>query len=75
MSTLSDGVFAIAMTLLVLDLRPPEVGPLSDSWSFAAGLVDQRGFLSWLLSFAILCRLWTVQHPISHSGSIARSNG
>jgi len=66
---LSDGVFAIAMTLLVLNLRLPDVGSHSDPSVFAAGLVDQLpGFASWLLSFAILCRLWTVHHDLLADG-------
>ena len=66
---LSDGVFAIAMTLLVLNLRLPDVGSHSDPSVFAAGLVDQLPrFASWLLSFAILCRLWTVHHDLLADG-------
>jgi len=68
-SALSDGVFAIAMTLLVLDLQLPDVGSLSDSLPFTAGLADQLPrFMSWLLSFAILCRLWTVHHDLLAEG-------
>lgn len=68
---LSDGVFAIAMTLLVLNLQLPDVGTLDDAASFAAGLSDQLPrFFSWLLSFAILCRLWTVHHDLLAEGGI-----
>lgn len=68
-SALSDGVFAIAMTLLVLNLRLPDVGSHSDPSVFAAGLADQLPrFASWLLSFAILCRLWTVHHDLLADG-------
>jgi len=68
-SDLSDGVFAIAMTLLVLNLRLPDVGFSSDPSAFAAALVDQLPrFISWLLSFAILCRLWTVHHDLLAEG-------
>ena len=68
-SALSDGVFAIAMTLLVLDLQLPDVGTVSEPSSFAAGIADQLPrFMSWLLSFAILCRLWTVHHDLLAEG-------
>ena len=68
-SALSDGVFAIAMTILVLNLRLPDVGSHADPSSFATALVDQLPrFVSWLLSFAILCRLWTVHHDLLADG-------
>jgi uncharacterized membrane protein len=68
-SALSDGVFAIAMTLLVLDLQLPDVGTVSGPSAFAAGIADQLPrFMSWLLSFAILCRLWTVHHDLLAEG-------
>jgi uncharacterized membrane protein len=39
LAALSDGVFAVAMTLLVLDLKPPSVAPRAQRpiWSSAAG--------------------------------------
>ena len=68
-SALSDGVFAIAMTLLVLDLGLPDTGPVTDSAAFAALLVQQvPRFLSWLLSFALLCRLWILDHDVLADG-------
>lgn len=60
-SALSDGVFAIAMTLLMLDLKLPELG--SDAAPLQTVLLGQiPRFFSWLLSFAILCRLWLIQY-------------
>jgi uncharacterized membrane protein len=74
-SALSDGVFAIAMTLLVLDLELPDVQSLSDPSAFARELASQfPGFASWLLSFAVLCRLWTVHHDLLADGD-TRSRG
>lgn len=74
-SALSDGVFAIAMTLLVLNLRLPDIGSHSEASVFAAGLIGQLPrFVSWLLSFAILCRLWTVHHDLLAEGD-TRSRG
>lgn len=68
-SALSDGVFGIAMTLLVLNLRLPDVGPLTEAGALATGLARQLPrFLSWLLSFAILCRLWIVHHALLADG-------
>jgi len=74
-SALSDGVFAIAMTLLVLDLEVPDLVADNDSVQFAAGLIEQApNILSWLLSFAILCRLWILQHDLLAEGD-TRSRG
>jgi uncharacterized membrane protein len=74
-SALSDGVFAIAMTLLVLALKLPDLGPGLGRDAFAAALLEQAPrFASWLLSFAILCRLWISQHALLAEGD-TRSRG
>ena len=55
----SDAVFAIAMTLLVIDLRPPDVvGQLTDEPYLAAlgDLVPK--ILAYLLSFAVIGLYW-----------------
>jgi uncharacterized membrane protein len=61
----SDGVFAIVVTLLVLELKVP---PLHDH-----GNVSELGhqllellpkFLSWLISFIIVCKFWLNHHHI-----------
>lgn len=68
-NALSDGVFAIAMTLLVLDLKLPDLGPGLTRDEFSAALLEQGPRLaSWLLSFAILCRLWITQHALLTGG-------
>ncbi len=55
----SDGVFAIIVTLLVLDLKVP---PLKDPASVAElghALIEQLPrLLSWLISFIIVCKFW-----------------
>lgn len=56
---LSDGVFAIAMTLLVLELRVPEVG--AGGVAAALGLVAPK-LLAYALGFVILATLWIGQH-------------
>jgi len=68
-NALSDGVFAIAMTLLVLDLKLPPLESAGDGDSVSAALVEQfPRFISWVLSFAILCRLWITHHLLSRAG-------
>ena len=68
-SGLGDGVFAIAMTLLVLDLKLPDLGTGLSREAFSAALAEQAPrFVSWLLSFAILCRLWITHHALLAEG-------
>lgn len=55
----SDAVFAIAMTLLVIDLRVPE-GENLDAASVLAG--QWTGFFGYLLSFAIIALNWMSHH-------------
>jgi len=56
---LFDGVFAIAMTLLVLELKVPEIEDRHSSRALLLALRQQGGtFFSYLLSFAILGVFW-----------------
>jgi len=56
----SDGVFAIAITLLTLSLHIPEE---LNGQSVASALWDQNGdLLAYALSFAVIGRLWLVHH-------------
>jgi len=59
---LSDGLFAIAMTIIVLEIRVPAVEPHTD-----AALLDAIGqlgprFLTYFLSFLTLGIFWNAQH-------------
>jgi uncharacterized membrane protein len=56
---LFDGVFAIAMTLLVLELKVPELVDRRSVHELAAALAhDGPTFGSYLLSFTVLGALW-----------------
>ena len=69
-NSLSDAVFAIAMTLLVLDLKLPPLDPSAGRSVFTADVVEQfPRFISWILSFAILCRLWIIHHGLLRTGN------
>ena len=58
----SDGVFAIVITLLVIEIRPPEV---HGDGTLARGLWDQwPSYLGYLLSFVILGVMWLNHHRI-----------
>ena len=56
----SDGVFSIAITLLVLELKLPEDLANGEIWS---ALRDQHEqFLAYAISFAVIARFWIVHH-------------
>jgi uncharacterized membrane protein len=65
---LSDGIFAFAMTLLVLDVKIPKIAGLLFPDQFLAGkLVDLwPKFLSFAMSFIILGVFWIAHHGYSH---------
>lgn len=55
----TDGVFAIAATLLVLDLTTTDLGgPKSDAALVGALLSIWPGLLNFAISFLVLCLLW-----------------
>ena len=60
---LTDGVFAIAATLLVIDLIVPELSTNATSLDLWNALTGQyQTFLAYLLSFFILGVWWTAHH-------------
>ena len=57
----SDGVFAIAITLLVLEIRPPEHG----EQSLVDGLLDLwPSYLAYVLSFVTIGIMWLNHHEV-----------
>ena len=55
----SDGVFAIVVTLLVLELKVPLLGDPHGKGALLEGLRELiPKFVSWLLSFIIVCKFW-----------------
>ncbi len=66
---ISDGVFAIAMTLLVLDIKVPQLTGAVTGDAFKDALLEELpSVISWLISFALLCRLWIAQHALLEGG-------
>jgi uncharacterized membrane protein len=58
---LSDGVFAIAMTLLALDLRLPDLGARPTDAQLRQALGDDwRGYLAFVISFYVVANYWGV---------------
>jgi TMEM175 potassium channel family protein len=59
LDTLSDGIFGVAMTLLILDVRLPDDFHPKDGGELLKGLVDLwPKFLPYLLSFSVLGLRW-----------------
>jgi uncharacterized membrane protein len=59
MAFFSDAVFAIAMTLLIIEIHPPETPP-EDLSRALGGLVPQ--YLTFVLSFAVVGLVWMSHH-------------
>ncbi len=60
---LSDGIFAIVMTLLVFEIKIPEMANITGNvelWLFIKGLTPY--FAAYVLSFALLFTYWRAHH-------------
>ncbi|MBS1598371.1 MAG: DUF1211 domain-containing protein [Bacteroidetes bacterium] len=63
--TFSDGVFAIIVTLLVLEIKVPEIeNHLSKKELIRALIGLLPKVLSWIVSFLIVCVIWVNHHRI-----------
>jgi uncharacterized membrane protein len=67
MEALTDGIFAIAMTLLVLELKVPDL-PKSASTSELLHKIGEEApaFFSFLISFLYCGLLWVMHHLAMH---------
>ena len=62
---LSDGVFAIVVTLLVLELRVPEITEAGSVDAMAAALLSMAPkLLSLVISFLTVCVIWLNHHRL-----------
>lgn len=62
----SDGVFAIAITLLVLNFRIPHIPSHHTNAQLLDALADEWGtFLGFALSFWVIARYWIAHHRLS----------
>ena len=69
LEAISDGVFAIAMTLLVLELKLPEMDTPTSTELFHEALFGQlKHGVSWAVSFVMLCSFWMTQHALFKDG-------
>src|SRR3989344_8520813 len=62
LDNLSDGIFAIVMTILVLDFRTPVLSDATNGSLFAALRPLAPVFWSYLLSFLVLATYWIAHH-------------
>src|SRR5947208_418398 len=78
LDALTDGVFAVAMTLLVIDLKLPENFHPATAAEFLSGLADlQTQFLVYIISFIVLGLRWMLLAKLSRlhetvEGSLCR---
>ena len=63
--TFSDGIFAIIITLLVLEIKVPEIENHNSAIELFEALQQLLPkILSWLVSFIIVCVIWVNHHLI-----------
>lgn len=66
--TLSDGVFAIAMTILILNIHVPDIPQTTSGVALFAALMGTIPALaSYIISFIVLSMYWTTHHAFFHS--------
>ncbi len=64
-AALSDGVFAIVITLLVLEIKVPHVEDHGSVAALARALVALTPkFVSWVISFLTVCVIWMNHHRL-----------
>lgn len=64
MAFFSDAVFAIAMTLLVVEVKLPHVERFDDGALAAALLGIIPSYIGFLVSFLVLARFWVSHHVV-----------
>lgn len=65
LEALSDGIFAIVVTLLVLEIKVPHVESHDSLAELAAALWTLAPkFVSWVISFVTVCVIWLNHHRL-----------
>lgn len=65
--TLVDGIFAVAMTLLVIELKIPESAHVHDNAGLLSAFADLiPKFIAWFISFFVLALFWFGHHRAFH---------
>lgn len=70
---LTDGVYAIVLTLLVLDLKPPEEATLTNSELVQDLVALGPNLLAYLISFVVVSFFWMQHHRVF--ASLERCDG
>jgi uncharacterized membrane protein len=64
---LADGIFAVAMTLLVLDIKSPPDLPIESTGALVRYLVAlEHSFAMYAISFIVLAIFWIAHHVLFH---------
>ncbi|MDR5699773.1 TMEM175 family protein [Agromyces aerolatus] len=71
--TFFDAVYAFALTLLVVNIDPPEASEWGDLWTWLSGGLGWQLF-GFLVSFVVIAVFWRTNHRLS-SGFVAMSSG
>lgn len=67
LEALTDGIFAVAMTLLVIELKIPEMAHPRTEAQFLGALGHLiPKFIAWLISFFVLAIFWVSHHRFFH---------
>lgn len=65
LETFSDGIFAIIVTLLVLEIKVPHLNQTDSTRElFTALLALLPKFVSWVISFFTVCVIWVNHHRL-----------
>lgn len=66
--TFSDGIFAIIVTLLVLEIKVPHIEHENSFAELSAALIKLAPkFIAWVISFLTVCVIWVNHHRIFES--------
>ena len=67
LEALTDGIFAVAMTLLVIELKIPETAHITTGEQLIAALGHLiPKFVAWVISFFVLAIFWASHHRLFH---------
>lgn len=66
LEALIDGIFAVALTLLVIEIKLPEPAVVASHGMVHAVAQQFPTFLAWMISFLVLGIFWSAQQRLFH---------